>query len=78
MIKIKNVTKIYNWEKSGRWYIAVFSGMLLGIVFIILMVEGFLYKNQNMFIYIELISLTIINLLLWKVLKNMVERDLKK
>lgn len=52
--------------------------MLLGIVFIILMVEGFLYKNQNMFIYIELISLTIINLLLWKVLKNMVERDLKK
>lgn len=78
MIKIKNVTKIYNWEKSGRWYIAVFSGMLLGIVFIILMVEGFLYQNQNMFIYIELISLTIINLLLWKVLKNMVERDLKK
>lgn len=52
--------------------------MLLGIVFIILMVEGFLYQNQNMFIYIELISLTIINLLLWKVLKNMVERDLKK
>ncbi len=57
-------------KQSMSTTIAVFSGMILGLVFAVLMVAGAQTPNINLFVLIELIVLAIVILALWKRLKK--------
>lgn len=57
-------------KQSMSTTIAVFSGMILGLVFAVLMVAGAQTPNINLFVLIELIVLAIVILALWKGLKK--------
>lgn len=57
-------------KQSMSTTIAVFSGMILGLVFAVLMVAGAQTPNINLFVLIELIVLAIVMLALWKRLKK--------
>lgn len=57
-------------KQSMSTTIAVFSGMILGLVFAVLMVAGAQTPNINLFVLIELMVLAIVILALWKRLKK--------
>lgn len=57
-------------KQSMSTTIAVFSGMILGLVFAVLMVAGAQTPNTNLFVLIELIVLAVVVLTLWKKLKK--------
>ncbi len=57
-------------KQSMSTTIAVFSGMILGLLFAVLMVAGAQTPNINLFVLIELIVLAIVILALWKRLKK--------
>lgn len=57
-------------KQSMSTTIAVFSGMILGLVFAVLMVAATQTPNTNLFVLIELIVLAIVILALWKKLKK--------
>lgn len=57
-------------KQSMSTTIAVFSGMILGLAFAVLMVAEAQTPNTNLFVLIELIVLAIVVLALWKKLKK--------
>lgn len=57
-------------KQSMSTTIAVFSGMILGLVFAVLMVAGAQTPNTNLFVLIELVVLAVVVLALWRKLKK--------
>lgn len=65
-------------KQSMSTTIAVFSGMILGLVFAVLMVAGAQTPNTNLFVLIELVVLAVVVLALWRKLKKYSNKRFKE
>lgn len=65
-------------KQSMSTTIAVFSGMILGLVFAVLMVAGAQTPNTNLFVLIELVVLAVVVIALWRKLKKYSNKRFKE
>lgn len=65
-------------KQSMSTTIAVFSGMILGLVFAVLMVAGAQTPNTNLFVLIELVALAVVVIALWRKLKKYSNKRFKE
>lgn len=65
-------------KQSMSTTIAVFSGMILGLVFDVLMVAGAQTPNTNLFVLIELVVLAVVVIALWRKLKKYSNKRFKE
>lgn len=64
-------------KQSMSSMLSVFMGMFVAILSIAIMIMGNNY-NTNLFVALELLTFSIITFMLWRILKNMEQKDLKK